>query len=498
MKIFILGLLLMIEVVKASDLGVLYNDTNNNTLSPSQLRIVTFQITTNLNLLYVTPSRALSIDANTNVVSSTLTDTQQGYLAALTGGTNLINLGSARILSGSGNPTNGVMLFTNRTLYINTSSATVNDGLWLNQSTNWFRVASTNGGAINESQLNFSDVTTANSSTNQHGLLIKLSGNTTQFLRGDGGWALPSNNLSNSLAGVKFIGTFDPDPSQQGYTFYNTNHYYTSANGGTLGVPNIALKTNGEIIGDSTTDIVIGSGAVIGSWDVSGYTDTTIGDVTVGHHGLTPKAPNDSSKFLNGLGAWSTPSGGAGGGIAVTGSPVAGEVTYWSGTNSVTGSSGLTFDGTNLVATTINSTTITGTTINLSGGGNLSNGSYTPTLTARSGNVNLVGVVQPACLWTRNGNQVTVTGVIQFNTTVLAGAFLFDVTLPVATTSTTPLTILTGVGSTARPGAIDLGITGLTYICGNGATGAHFVTTVIGATASGLRNCGFTFTYLIQ
>lgn len=41
--------------------------------------------------------------------------------------------------------------------------------------------------------------------------------------------------------------------------------------------------------------------------------DITTNDVSTTKHGFAPKAPNDSTKFLNGLGAWSVPAGGGGG-----------------------------------------------------------------------------------------------------------------------------------------------------------------------------------------
>jgi len=38
-------------------------------------------------------------------------------------------------------------------------------------------------------------------------------------------------------------------------------------------------------------------------------TDITTNDVSITKHGFAPKAPNDSSKFLNGVGAWAVPAG---------------------------------------------------------------------------------------------------------------------------------------------------------------------------------------------
>jgi hypothetical protein len=46
-----------------------------------------------------------------------------------------------------------------------------------------------------------------------------------------------------------------------------------------------------------------------------GLTDITTANVSTTQHGFAPKAPNDATKFLNGVGAYSVPAGGGGGGI---------------------------------------------------------------------------------------------------------------------------------------------------------------------------------------
>jgi hypothetical protein len=60
-------------------------------------------------------------------------------------------------------------------------------------------------------------------------------------------------------------------------------------------------------------------------------TDITTNDVSITRHGLAPKAPNDATKFLNGTGAYSVPSG----------SGMSKYTTSWSAQTSVTVTHGL-------------------------------------------------------------------------------------------------------------------------------------------------------------
>lgn len=49
--------------------------------------------------------------------------------------------------------------------------------------------------------------------------------------------------------------------------------------------------------------------------DLATPDDNTDLNVSTSRHGLTPKLPNDSTKYLDGTGAWSVPAGGGGGGL---------------------------------------------------------------------------------------------------------------------------------------------------------------------------------------
>ncbi len=46
--------------------------------------------------------------------------------------------------------------------------------------------------------------------------------------------------------------------------------------------------------------------------------DNTTGNTSTSKHGFCPKLPNDSSKYLDGTGNFTTPAGGTGGGLTIS------------------------------------------------------------------------------------------------------------------------------------------------------------------------------------
>jgi hypothetical protein len=138
------------------------------------------------------------------------------------------------------------------------------------------------------------DVTTLNSSTDAHGLLIKLDGTATNYLTGAGAWAVPVGTL------------WEHNHSSSG-----------STDGGTIRLDTILSPTDSTSL-DSSTDM----------------------------HGLLPKLDGTITNYFNGTGAWSTPAGGSGGGKY----PMNGRLTLLSGTP-VTTSDYATTDATTLYLT---------------------------------------------------------------------------------------------------------------------------------------------------
>jgi collagen type VII alpha len=153
------------------------------------------------------------------------------------------------------------------------------------------------------------DITTLNSSTTAHGLLPKLSNVATQFLNGTGGWTVPTA----SAAGV--------------YTTATTASFTIPAAAATVAIA-ITSATWGKVgqlilISDGTSFVLaelttrtsntawtmtnrpLQGNAVSGTMG-SGATVTLVGpgQATTTQGGLLPTPPNDATKFLNGVAAF--------------------------------------------------------------------------------------------------------------------------------------------------------------------------------------------------
>jgi hypothetical protein len=74
-----------------------------------------------------------------------------------------------------------------------------------------------------------------------------------------------------------------------------------------------------------------GGGDAIKLDDLTAADDNTDLNVSTSHHGLTPKLPNDATKYLDGTGAYTVPAGGGGGGGGVTYGQVLSYPTTFSG-----------------------------------------------------------------------------------------------------------------------------------------------------------------------
>jgi hypothetical protein len=125
-------------------------------------------------------------------------------------------------------------------------------------------------------------------------------------------------------------------------------------------------------------------------------------------------------------------------------------------------------------------------TISSGAGGNVRDGTYTPTVTA-FGNIDAISVVG-VCNWIRIGNRVFVTGTLSINATLYNTAGAFTMTLPIASniTETYDVQGVLGEGDTGR--------------------GGHFTGIAVGDTAAGYvfpgsaaaQYWGFNFSYTIK
>lgn len=110
-----------------------------------------------------------------------------------------------------------------------------------------------------------------------------------------------------------------------------------------------------------------------------------------------------------------------------TGTPVAGQVGYWGDGTHLSGDAGMTYNagtdtltvthvsGTDVTVNNVNTTTINGDTFNFNGGGGtLAGGTYTPTASNLSGNMDATPTIYHA-YWQRAGNVVHVTGAFVYS-----------------------------------------------------------------------------------
>jgi hypothetical protein len=74
-------------------------------------------------------------------------------------------------------------------------------------------------------------------------------------------------------------------------------------------LPASANTLTGDVTTSGTAATTIAAGAVTES--KIGLSDVTTDNVSITKHGFAPKAPNDATKFLDGTGAFSTPSAGS-------------------------------------------------------------------------------------------------------------------------------------------------------------------------------------------
>jgi hypothetical protein len=154
------------------------------------------------------------------------------------------------------------------------------------------------GGGGSDATLTFTDITTNNVSITKHGFVAKLPNDSSRYLNGIGAYSVPAVSLH---AATHAAGGSDQITITEGQV--------------TSLLADLAAKASNSSVGVSIANEVTARNAAIAAiTDATLPTsDVTTNDVSTTKHGFTPKAPNDATKFLNGLGAWAVPAGGGGG-----------------------------------------------------------------------------------------------------------------------------------------------------------------------------------------
>ena len=183
-----------------------------------------------------------------------------------------------------------------------------------------------------ESTITFTDVTTGNASTGQHGYLPKLGGGTSNFLRADGSWALPpSGGGGLGFVPVHAGGGVGQNADGVNQVYVGWNGTYLKATVDTTDIGSFVFGADSRLSDSRTASDVyawakasvkpsytyseVGAAAASHSQAESSitFTDITTGDATTGQHGYLPKLGGGTSNFLRADGSWAAPAGGSGG-----------------------------------------------------------------------------------------------------------------------------------------------------------------------------------------
>ena len=159
------------------------------------------------------------------------------------------------------------------------------------------------------------DNTDLNSSTSSHGLLLKLSGSTTEFLRADGQWITPtgtgdvvgpSSSETNNLAA--FGSTTGKALVDSGYTIAELLAEVPSvATGSEVDTGTDNSKYISSLALANSTYKTLAEIQAIKLDDFSTPDDNTDLNSTTSWHGLLKKLSGSATEYLNGAGNWSTP-----------------------------------------------------------------------------------------------------------------------------------------------------------------------------------------------
>ncbi len=225
---------------------------------------------------YTMPTGMQPVDSNilfSDITTNNVTSTRHGFIPKFPNDPNVYFNGVGGYSSLSGQINTGLLNYTGSTSITTVGTLSV--------------------GAIPETLLTFTDVTTNNATTVKHGFVPKLPNNGNFYYDGTGGYSFPTG--------------IQPVDSNILFSDITTNNVSTTRHGFAPKLPNNAtLFLNGTGGYTFPTGIQPVDSNIL-------FSDITTNNASVSQHGFLPKLPNNSSQFLNGVGNWVTVTGGAGG-----------------------------------------------------------------------------------------------------------------------------------------------------------------------------------------
>lgn len=150
--------------------------------------------------------------------------------------------------------------------------------------------------AVTDAVLSLSDITTNDSSTSNHGFLKKLDNTATNFMNGQGNWAVPAG--SGGTVTTFSAGTLSP--------IFTTS----VANATTTPALSFSLSNaaNNTFLGNTSGSTGAPSYTAVTDASLS-VSDITTNNCSTSAHGFLKKLDNTATHYMGGDGNWTTPAG---------------------------------------------------------------------------------------------------------------------------------------------------------------------------------------------
>lgn len=153
--------------------------------------------------------------------------------------------------------------------------------------------------AVTEAKMNISNVTTGNVTTAAHGFVPLPPNDATKFLDGTGNFSTPAGSGNVSTSAPLVNGQLVKGTATTTVAPADLTGDVTTSGALATTIANNAVTT-AKILNANVTEAKLG------------ISNNTTGNVSITAHGFAPIAPNDATKYLDGTGAYSVPSGASG------------------------------------------------------------------------------------------------------------------------------------------------------------------------------------------